>query len=87
MDHIILEPVEFWLELELLKNEGEVDKLNSLFEAKQPIDFVCDLGVFKNIVVKSREFVEGSSVNTVRHRSTSSRSARLKPRLQKFRSQ
>jgi len=66
VDHIILEPIEFRLELELLKDEGEVDKLNSLFEARQPIEFVCDLGVFEDMVIKSREFVEGGSVNTVR---------------------
>ena len=61
-DHIFHRPKEFKVELTLMRNE--VPKLQELYERKEPIDFVCGIGVFENCVIKEIQIKQGGSKNT-----------------------
>lgn len=64
-DHIILRPAEFELELQLFKDEGEVESLNQLYEAKQPVELITQFGAYENMVMKSVRFRDSDSRNIV----------------------
>lgn len=58
-DHVTLEPAEFRLNLELIKSEDEDETLKQLYEDKEPFEFVCDLGVFPNMIIQTLDFEDG----------------------------
>ncbi len=61
-DHIFHRPKEFKVELTLMQDE--VLRLQELYEEKEPIDFVCGMGVFENCVIKDLHIKQGGSKNT-----------------------
>jgi len=62
-DHIILKPAEFELELQLFRDEGEVEALLSLYDAKQPTSLTTEFGHYDNMVIKSVRIKESDSQN------------------------
>ncbi len=64
VDHILLQPAEFQLNLTLL--ESEVNTLKQLYEAKQPTTLACKFGIFEDVVVKELTITQGGSKNTFR---------------------
>jgi hypothetical protein len=64
-DHIILKPAEFELELQLFRDRGEVETLNQLYEAKQPISLTTEFGHYDHMVLKSVRFRDSDSENIV----------------------
>lgn len=65
-DHAQEQPSEFSLELELLKSEGEVETLNALFDAKEPVTFTSELGVFDDMEIQDKSYTQGGNVSTVK---------------------
>lgn len=62
-DHIILKPAEFEFELQLFKDEGEVESIMQLYEAKQPLDLVTQFGAYSDMVIKSVRLRDSDSKN------------------------
>ncbi len=59
VDHVILQPAEFRLELELV--EDEIGILMSLFESKEPVELITDFGIYEDMVIKNLEITPSSS--------------------------
>jgi hypothetical protein len=64
-DHVINEPAEFELELQLFKDEGEVDLLKQIIESNTPFELSLELGSYENMLVKSHRFRISDSQNIV----------------------
>jgi len=62
-DHIIFKPAEFEFELQLFKDEGEVESLLSLYEARQPTSLTTEFGHYEDMVIKSVRIRDSDSEN------------------------
>lgn len=65
-EHAQTEPAEFTVELELLKNSDEPETLNALFDAKEPVTFTSELGVFDDMEIQDKSYTQGGNVTTVK---------------------
>lgn len=65
-EHAQTEPAEFTVELELLKNSDEPETLNSLFDAKEPLTFISELGVFDDMEIQDKNYTQGGNISTVK---------------------
>ena len=65
-EHAQAEPAEFTVELELLKDSDEPEALNTLFDAKEPLTFVSELGVFDDMEIQDKSYTQGGNITTVK---------------------
>ena len=65
-DHAQQEPAEFTVELELLKDSDEPELLNTLFDAKDPVTFISELGVFDDMEIQDKSYTQGGDITTVK---------------------
>jgi hypothetical protein len=65
-DHAEEQPVEFTVDIELLKDKGEPEKLNAIFSGKELICFVSELGVFDDMEIQDKSYTQGGNISTIK---------------------
>jgi len=65
-EHAQEEPAEFTIEVELLKDSNEPEALNTLFDAKEPLTFISELGVFDDMEIQDKSYTQGGNISTIK---------------------
>jgi len=65
-DHGEEQPAEFTVELELLKDSDEPETLNALFEARELLTFISELGIFDDMAIQDKSYTQGGNISTIK---------------------
>jgi hypothetical protein len=65
-DHAEEQPAEFTVDIQLLKDKGEPEKLNTMFDAKEPIAFISELGVYDDMEIADKSYTQGGNISTIK---------------------